>query len=48
MMLVGGAATWFGRAKGLALRNWTIAGCLGSALALAGLVAAARVGLHGR
>ncbi len=44
MLLVGAAATWFGRAKGLALRNWSIAGCLGSALALAGLVAAARIG----
>ncbi len=44
MLLVGAAATWFGRAKGLALRNWSIVGCLGSALALAGLVAAANIG----
>ena len=44
MLLVGAAATWFGRTKGMALRNWSIIGCLGSALALAGLVAAARVG----
>jgi MFS transporter, BCD family, chlorophyll transporter len=44
MLLVGAAATWFGRAKGVALRNWSIAGCLGSALALGALVAAARVG----
>jgi MFS transporter, BCD family, chlorophyll transporter len=44
MILVGVAATWFGRSKGLALRSWTVIGCLGSALALAGLVAAARVG----
>lgn len=44
MLLVGFAATWFGRAKGLALRNWTIAGCLASALALIGLVAAAQIG----
>ena len=44
MILVGTTATVFGRAKGLALRNWSIAGCLGSALALAGLVAAARIG----
>jgi MFS transporter, BCD family, chlorophyll transporter len=44
MILVGAAATWFGRANGLALRNWSVAGCLGSALALAALVAAARVG----
>lgn len=44
MLLVGFAATLFGKAKGLALRNWTIAGCLGSALALIGLVAAAQAG----
>ena len=44
MILVGAAATWFGRANGLALRNWSVAGCLGSALALAALVAAARFG----
>lgn len=44
MVLVGAAATWFGRSKGLALRNWSVAGCLGSALALAGLVAAAHLG----
>jgi BCD family chlorophyll transporter-like MFS transporter len=44
MLLVGAVATWFGRSKGMALRNWSIAGCLGSALALAGLVAAAHVG----
>lgn len=42
MLLVGAAATLFGRAKGVALRNWTVAGCLASALALAALVAAAR------
>jgi MFS transporter, BCD family, chlorophyll transporter len=44
MLLVGAAATWAARRNGAALRNWTIAGCLGSALALAGLVAAAKVG----
>ena len=44
MILVGAAATWFGRGNGLALRNWCVAGCLGSALALAALVAAARFG----
>jgi MFS transporter, BCD family, chlorophyll transporter len=44
MLLVGAAATWFGRANGLALRNWCVAGCLASALALAALVAAAHVG----
>jgi MFS transporter, BCD family, chlorophyll transporter len=45
MLLVGAAATFFGRTKGVALRNWAVAGCLGSALALAGLVAAAKVGI---
>lgn len=44
MLMVGAAATWFGRNNGFALRNWSVAGCLGSALALAGLVAAAHVG----
>jgi MFS transporter, BCD family, chlorophyll transporter len=44
MILVGAAATWFGRTNGLVLRNWSVAGCLGSALALAALVAAARFG----
>jgi MFS transporter, BCD family, chlorophyll transporter len=45
MILVGVAVTWFGRTNEHALRNWTILGCLGSALALAGLVIAARVGV---
>jgi BCD family chlorophyll transporter-like MFS transporter len=44
MLLVGAAATWFGKRNGMVLRNWTIAGCLLSALALIGLVAAARLG----
>jgi MFS transporter, BCD family, chlorophyll transporter len=44
MLLVGGAATWGAKAKGMALRNWSVAGCLASALALIGLVAAAKVG----
>lgn len=44
MLLVGAAATWLNRGKGAALRNWTIIGCLGSALALAALVAAAKFG----
>lgn len=44
MLLVGLAATWLARSKAMALRSWTIAGCLGSALALAGLVAAASAG----
>jgi MFS transporter, BCD family, chlorophyll transporter len=44
MILVGVAATWLGKAKGLTLRNWTIAGCALSAVALTGLVAAAQVG----
>jgi MFS transporter, BCD family, chlorophyll transporter len=45
MLLVGAAATVFGRTRVMTLRNWTIAGCIGSALALVGLVAAANVGL---
>jgi MFS transporter, BCD family, chlorophyll transporter len=44
MILVGGLSTWFAKRKGMALRNWTVLGCLASALALAGLVAAARFG----
>jgi MFS transporter, BCD family, chlorophyll transporter len=44
MLLVGAAATWLNRGKGSALRNWTIIGCLGSAIALAALVAAAKFG----
>jgi MFS transporter, BCD family, chlorophyll transporter len=44
MVLVGVLSTWFAKHKGMALRNWTVVGCLGSALALAGLVAAARFG----
>jgi MFS transporter, BCD family, chlorophyll transporter len=42
MILVGGASTLFPRL--LSLRSWTVLGCLGSALALVGLVAAAQVG----
>jgi BCD family chlorophyll transporter-like MFS transporter len=44
MILVGITATVLAKAKGSALRLWTVAGCLGSALALAGLVAAANFG----
>jgi MFS transporter, BCD family, chlorophyll transporter len=44
MLLVGLAATLTARARPVVLRGWTIAGCLGSALALAGLVAAAAQG----
>jgi BCD family chlorophyll transporter-like MFS transporter len=42
MVLVGAASTLFPRL--MSLRNWTVLGCLGSALALVGLVAAAQVG----
>ena len=44
MILVGAAATIFSRSRLLTLRSWTVVGCLGSALALFGLVAAAKVG----
>jgi BCD family chlorophyll transporter-like MFS transporter len=42
MLLVGGASAlipWL-----MSLRGWTVLGCLGSALALVGLVAAAKIG----
>lgn len=42
MILVGAASTLFPRL--MALRSWTVLGCIGSALALVGLVAAANVG----
>ena len=42
MVLVGAASTLWPRL--MALRSWTVLGCIGSALALAGLVAAAHVG----
>ena len=42
MVLVGVASTLAPRL--MSLRNWTVLGCLGSALALVGLVAAAQVG----
>jgi MFS transporter, BCD family, chlorophyll transporter len=44
MILVGAAATIWSRNKAMNLRNWTVAGCAGSALALVALVAAAQVG----
>jgi BCD family chlorophyll transporter-like MFS transporter len=42
MVLVGAASTLLPRL--MALRSWTVLGCIGSALALVGLVAAAQVG----
>ena len=42
MVLVGAASTLLPRL--MTLRNWTVLGCLGSALALVGLVVAAQVG----
>jgi MFS transporter, BCD family, chlorophyll transporter len=42
MVLVGGASTLLPRL--MSLRSWTVLGCIGSALALVGLVAAAQVG----
>jgi len=44
MVIVGVASSFANKAKALALRNWTVFGCLCSALALAGLVGAATVG----
>jgi MFS transporter, BCD family, chlorophyll transporter len=42
MILVGAASTLFPRL--MSLRSWTVLGCIGSALALVGLVGAAQVG----
>lgn len=44
MILVGAASTIFSRSRIMSLRSWTVIGCIGSALALVGLVAAANVG----
>ncbi len=44
MIFVGVASSFAGKAKALALRNWTLFGCMASALALVGLVCAASVG----
>jgi BCD family chlorophyll transporter-like MFS transporter len=44
MVLVGALGARFGDRKSLWMRRWTIAGCLGSALALGGLAAASLVG----
>jgi BCD family chlorophyll transporter-like MFS transporter len=43
MILVGIGGSAFGRGKPRALRSWTVAGCLGSALALVGLAMAAHL-----
>jgi BCD family chlorophyll transporter-like MFS transporter len=45
MLVVGIAATLFGRTNGLVLRSWAVAGCIASALALFGLVGAAHYGM---
>ena len=44
MVLAGVAGSAFGGGRPAAMRRWIIGGCLGSALALAGLVMAARIG----
>jgi MFS transporter, BCD family, chlorophyll transporter len=44
MLVVGFASSFAGRVKILTLRNWTVFGCLCSALALIGLMAAAKMG----
>ncbi len=43
MILVGFGARTFGGGTARGLRSWTVAGCIGSAVALAGLAAAAHV-----
>lgn len=45
MILAGVAGSAFGGGKPHALRRWIFAGCIGSALALAGLAVAARFGI---
>jgi BCD family chlorophyll transporter-like MFS transporter len=44
MIMVGAVSTLFSRSRIMSLRSWTVIGCIGSALALVGLVAAANVG----
>jgi MFS transporter, BCD family, chlorophyll transporter len=44
MILLGTLATLFSRSRVMALRHWIVIGCGGSALALTGLVMAARIG----
>ncbi len=46
MILVGVGGSAFGQGKPRAMRSWTVAGCLGSAAALAGLSLAARFAPH--
>ena len=46
MILVGFAARTFGGGTARGLRSWTVGGCIGSALALAGLAAAAQLAPH--
>ncbi len=46
MILVGFGARTFGGGTARALRSWTVGGCLGSAVALAGLAAAAQLAPH--
>ena len=45
MILVGVGGSAFTKATGVGLRPWIVGGCIGSAVALAGLAVAARVGL---
>ena len=45
MLLVGALGTFWSRSQLSALRNWIIAGCVGSALASIGLVIGARIGI---
>ncbi len=44
MILVGLMATLWSNSRLMALRNWIVIGCVGSAVALIGLVAATRIG----
>lgn len=44
MLLVAAAATWIGRGRFGSLNTWTVGGCIGSAIAFAGLIAAGLAG----
>ncbi len=46
MVLVGFGARTFGGGSARGLRGWTVSGCIGSAIALAGLTVAAQVAPH--
>ncbi|WP_245943890.1 BCD family MFS transporter [Acuticoccus kandeliae] len=44
MLIVAFAATWIGRGRASALKTWTVGGCIASAAAFVGLIAAGHAG----